>query len=116
MIALGALEDASSQPNSYMHNQLFHAKDRGCTKPGCDVPAYLSQVHHVRGWKATRRTDINELTLSCGPDNRLVEKRGFTTRKNIHGDTEWIPFITRINSSHPTRRRTRLTSESPGVP
>jgi hypothetical protein len=70
---------------------MLYAKDRGCTKPGCDAPAYHSQVHHVQGWTATHRTHINQLTLACGPDNRLVEKRGFTTRKNAHGDTEWIP-------------------------
>jgi hypothetical protein len=69
---------------------MLYAKDRGCTKPGCDAPAYHSQVHHVRGWKTTRRTHINELTLACGPDNRLAEK-GWTTRKNANGDTEWIP-------------------------
>jgi len=70
---------------------MLYAKGRGCTKPGCDAPAYHSQVHHVHGWKTTHRTHINELTLACGPDNRLVEKHGFTTRKNAHGDTEWIP-------------------------
>ena len=69
---------------------MLYAKDRGCTKPGCDAPAYHSQVHHVRGWTTTRRTDINDLTLACGPDNRLAEK-GWTTRKNAKGDTEWIP-------------------------
>jgi len=69
---------------------MLYAKDRGCTKPGCDAPAYHSQVHHVRGRATTRRTDINDLTLACGPDNRLVEK-GWTTRKNVRGDTEWIP-------------------------
>ncbi|MFV1503323.1 HNH endonuclease signature motif containing protein, partial [Mycobacterium kansasii] len=60
---------------------MLYARDRGCTKPGCDAPAYHSQVHHVQGWKATGRTDIDELTLACGVDNRLVEK-GWTTRKN----------------------------------
>jgi Domain of unknown function (DUF222) len=69
---------------------VLYARDRGCTKPGCDAPAYHSQVHHVRGWAATRRTDINDLALACGPDNRLAEK-GWTTRTNAHGDTEWIP-------------------------
>ncbi len=69
---------------------MLYAKDRGCTKPGCDAPAYHSQVHHVRGWAATRRTDINDLTLACGRDNRLVEK-GWTTRTNAHGDTQWLP-------------------------
>src|ERR1700757_521995 len=85
---------------------MLYAKDRGCTKPGCDVPAYHSQVHHVQGWKAIRRTHINELTLACGPDNRLVEKGGFAIRKDAHGDTEWIPpphldyGQPRINSFH----------------
>jgi len=69
---------------------MLYAKDRGCTRPGCDAPAYHSQVHHVRGWTTTRRTDITDLTLACGPDNRIAE-RGWTTRTNAKGDTEWIP-------------------------
>ncbi|VAZ76843.1 hypothetical protein LAUMK4_03226 [Mycobacterium persicum] len=28
---------------------VLYARDRGCTKPGCDAPAYHSQVHHVQG-------------------------------------------------------------------
>lgn len=69
---------------------VLYARDRGCTKPGCDAPAYHSQVHHVRGWAATHRTDIDDLTLACGTDNRLAEK-GWTTRTNARGETEWIP-------------------------
>ena len=69
---------------------MLHARDRGCTKPGCDAPGYHSQVHHVRGWAATRRTDIDDLALACGPDNRLAEN-GWTTRTNARGETEWIP-------------------------
>ncbi|CCK65684.1 HNH endonuclease signature motif containing protein [Mycobacterium canetti] len=69
---------------------MLFARDRGCTKPGCDAPAYHSQAHHVTGWTSTGRTDITDLTLACGPDNRLAEK-GWTTRKNTHGDTEWLP-------------------------
>jgi len=73
-----------------VHDRHSHAKDRGCTKPGCDAPGYWAQVHHVNGWADTHRTDINELTLACGPDNRLAESN-WTTRKNAKGDTEWIP-------------------------
>ena len=69
---------------------MLYGKERGCTMPGCDAPAYHSQVHHVTGWTKTGRTDIDDLTLACGPDNRLAEK-GWTTRKNAKGDTEWIP-------------------------
>ncbi len=69
---------------------MLFANDRGCTKPGCDAPAYHSQAHHVTGWTSTGRTDITELTLACGPDNRLAEK-GWTTHNNTHGHTEWLP-------------------------
>lgn len=69
---------------------MLHAKDAGCTRPGCDAPGYQSQAHHVSGWQSTRCTDISDLTLACGPDNRLAEN-GWTTRKNAKGDTEWIP-------------------------
>ncbi|EFD42815.1 hypothetical protein N066_00417 [Mycobacterium tuberculosis variant africanum MAL010111] len=69
---------------------MLYAKDRGCSRPGCDAPAYHSEVHHVTPWTTTHRTDINDLTLACGPDNRLVEK-GWKTRKNAKGDTEWLP-------------------------
>ena len=69
---------------------MLYGKERGCTKPGCDAPAYHSQVHHIRGWATTRRTDIDDLTLACGPDNRLAEQ-GWTTRTNTRGQTEWIP-------------------------
>ncbi len=69
---------------------MLFANDRGCTKPGCDAPAYHSQAHHVTAWTSTGRTDITELTLACGPDNRLAEK-GWTTHNNTHGHTEWLP-------------------------
>jgi len=69
---------------------VLHAKDRGCTAPGCDVPGYLSEVHHVTNWAATRRTDIDDLTFACPPHHKLLEK-GWTTRKRSDGSTEWIP-------------------------
>ena len=70
---------------------VLHALDRGCTRPGCTAPGYWCQVHHVDGWAADGETNINELTLACGPDNRLVEEGGWTTRKRKDGRTEWIP-------------------------
>jgi hypothetical protein len=69
---------------------MLHAKDRGCSMPGCDAPAYHTEVHHVSGWTTTHTTDITNLTLACGPHNRLAET-GWTTRTNAHGDTEWLP-------------------------
>ncbi len=97
---------------------MLYARDRGCTKPGCDAPAYHSQVHHVKGWQATRRTDIDDLTLACGPDNRLAEK-GWTTRTNARGETEWLPpphldrGQPRTNSFHHPERILRDADDEP---
>jgi len=69
---------------------VLYAKDRGCSAPGCDMPGYLCEVHHVEDWATTRCTDINQLTFACGPHHRLLDK-GWATRKRASGDTEWIP-------------------------
>src|SRR5271166_4795025 len=69
---------------------VLYAKDRGCTAPGCTVPGYYTEVHHVTPWAKTHTTDINDLALGCGGHHPLAEQ-GWTTRKNQHGDTEWIP-------------------------
>jgi uncharacterized protein DUF222 len=70
---------------------VLYAKDRGCTRPGCDVPGYWSEVHHVEEWATTHCTDVNTLTLACGSDHPLVEPGGWVTRKNSRGETEWVP-------------------------
>lgn len=69
---------------------VLYARDRGCSAPGCDVPGYLSEVHHVTPYAQCRSTDVNDLTFACGGHHRLVEK-GWTTRANHHGVTEWKP-------------------------
>ena len=108
---------------------VLHALDRGCTRPGCTAPGYWSQVHHVDGWAAAKgETDINKLTLACGPDNRLIEESGWTTRKRKDGRTEWIPpphldtGQSRVNDYHhpekylnPTTNRMRMTIRTEGL-
>ncbi len=69
---------------------VLYAKDRGCTAPGCDVPGYFTEVHHVTPWAKTHTTDINDLALACGTQHKIAEQ-GWTTRKNQRGDTEWLP-------------------------
>ncbi|BBZ73052.1 HNH endonuclease signature motif containing protein [Mycobacterium paraseoulense] len=70
---------------------VLYAKDRGCTAPGCTVPGYLCEVHHVTDYAQSRRTDITGLTFACGPHHRMLKPDGWTTRKDANGDTEWIP-------------------------
>src|SRR6202789_4361687 len=69
---------------------VLHAKDRGCTFPGCTVPGYLCEVHHNNPYATNPVTNINHLSFACGPNHKLADQ-GWTTRKNARGDTEWIP-------------------------
>ncbi|BBZ44938.1 HNH endonuclease signature motif containing protein [Mycobacterium parmense] len=69
---------------------VLYAKDRGCTHPGCDVPGYWSEVHHIEEWAAGGRTDADNLTFACAPIHKLVG-RGWQTRKLPNGRTGWIP-------------------------
>jgi hypothetical protein len=69
---------------------VLYAKDRGCTHPGCDVPGYWCEVHHVDEWAAGGRTDADKLTFACKPNHRLIDS-GWRTSKLVNGRTEWIP-------------------------
>jgi Domain of unknown function (DUF222) len=69
---------------------VLHARDRGCTFPGCDVPGYLCEVHHDDPYALHPITDVNTLALTCHPNHALAEQ-GWNTRKNAHGQTQWIP-------------------------
>ncbi|MFN8088076.1 MAG: HNH endonuclease signature motif containing protein [Mycobacterium sp.] len=69
---------------------VLHAKDRGCTHPGCDMPGYLCEVHHVDDWAQGGPTDIDNLTFACAPHHKLLGK-GWRTTKLTNGRTQWIP-------------------------
>ena len=66
------------------------SRDGGCTFPGCPVPGYGSQVHHVNGWATNNgHTNVDEMVLACGADNRMAEE-GWTVHIR-NGVAEWIP-------------------------
>ncbi|BBZ14619.1 13E12 repeat family protein [Mycobacterium branderi] len=69
---------------------VLYAKDRGCSFPNCPVPGYHCEAHHCTPYAQCHTTDVNDLTLGCGGHHPIAED-GWTTRKNTHGDTEWIP-------------------------
>ncbi|MDT5065122.1 MAG: hypothetical protein QOJ95_2488 [Mycobacterium sp.] len=97
---------------------MLIARDGGCSKPCCTVGAYGTQVHHaVKDWAAGGNTNVDEMTLACGGDNRLVKVGGYTTRINTRGECEWIPppqldtGQARINYYHRPERLLRPPNE-----
>ncbi|CAJ1584553.1 HNH endonuclease signature motif containing protein [[Mycobacterium] wendilense] len=70
---------------------VLHARDRGCTRPGCTVGGYHTQVHHLTEWVRGGATDINNLALTCPADNRMATEQHWTTQLDNSGRVEWIP-------------------------
>ncbi len=75
---------------------MLIGREGGCTKPCCTVGAYGSQVHHVaRDWGDGGQTNVDELGLACGPDNRMVDR-------TVAGPPASTPAA-RSNGPHPHR-------------
>ncbi|MEB3033185.1 HNH endonuclease signature motif containing protein [[Mycobacterium] nativiensis] len=70
---------------------VLYAKERGCSHPGCPIPGYLCEVHHDTNYANTHQTDIDGLTLRCGPHHQLITTGGWRTRKSHNGTTETLP-------------------------
>jgi hypothetical protein len=103
---------------------MLIGRDGGCTKPCCTVGAYGSQVHHaVADWVDGGNTNVDELGLACGPDNRLVNKDGgWTTTINDRHEVEWAPpphldtGQARINYYHRPERLLRPPDDPETLP
>jgi Domain of unknown function (DUF222) len=71
---------------------VLHAKDRGCTFPGCTLPGYLCEAHHaINDWTNGGLTNIDELTFACPAHHKLATNHGWTTTKIPFGHTQWTP-------------------------
>ncbi|CAA0127888.1 putative protein [Mycolicibacterium vanbaalenii] len=100
---------------------MLIARDGGCTKPGCIVGAYGCQVHHAAAdWAGGGNTNVDEMGLACGPDNRAVDADGgWRTEMNERCEVEWIPpppldtGQTRLNTYHRPERLLRPEEPSP---
>ncbi|MEC3915326.1 HNH endonuclease signature motif containing protein [Nocardia sp. CDC160] len=69
------------------------ARDRGCTHPGCDVPASMCAAHHVIDWAKGGPTDLNNLALVCDHHHALVND----------SDNGWQTVMLGKDSAHPGR-------------
>ena len=98
---------------------MLIAREGGCTKPGCTIGAYGCQVHHVTAdWVDGGNTNVDDLGLACGPDNRSVTDGGWATQMNDRCEVEWIPpepldtGQARVNTYHRPERLLRPTEDS----
>jgi len=97
---------------------MLIARDGGCTKPCCSVGAYGCQAHHAsQDWAQGGNTNVDDMTLACGTDNRSVDDGGWQTTINTRGECEWQPppdldhGQTRINYYHRPEALLRPTED-----
>ncbi|MGE5694322.1 MAG: HNH endonuclease signature motif containing protein [Candidatus Sericytochromatia bacterium] len=69
---------------------VLHARDGGCTAPGCDKPGYECEVMHLKAHARDGLTQPDNLALGCHTDHKLHDE-GWSTRLNADGIVEWLP-------------------------
>jgi len=53
-------------------------RDRHCTFPGCDIPAFWTQLHHVTHWADGGATDTRNAALLCTRHHTIVHRDRLT--------------------------------------
>ena len=101
LLCLTVFDDVTGQPLHFGRTRrcanpdqrlVLTYKHRGCTFPGCRVPASGCQAHHAKqDFAQGGRTDIGEMVPACGPHNRYVTEKGWKTVIHPDGTVEWIP-------------------------
>jgi hypothetical protein len=64
--------------------RALHARDRGCTFPGCHRKHYLD-AHHLEHWASGGETVPDNLTLLCTYHHRLLHEGGFRVEREADG-------------------------------
>lgn len=66
------------------------ARDGGCIIPGCDTPAWATEVHHVVPWWHGGATHTDNGVLLCWFHHRSIDSSGWRIRMN-DGTPEVMP-------------------------
>ncbi len=57
---------------SYAQTKALWLRDRHCTYPGCDVPPFWADSHHLRHWADGGASELSNAALLCGPHHDTV--------------------------------------------
>ncbi|MGM0928711.1 MAG: DUF222 domain-containing protein [Actinomycetota bacterium] len=86
-------------------------RDKGCAFPGCSMPAFWTEAHHIVPWWAGGRTDINNGVCLCILHHDLIEQGNWEI--NV---LEGIPWFTPPDYIDPDRRPLRNSYWQTHVP
>jgi hypothetical protein len=83
--------------------RALHARDRGCTFPGCHRKRYLDG-HHVQHWIDGGETTAGNLTLLCTYHHRLLHEGAFSIVKEADDALRFVTADGRTIPKHGYRR------------
>lgn len=58
--------------------KAVHLRDKGCTFPGCTMPASWTDLHHVIHWIFGGATDLSNAAALCRRHHVIVHRYGYT--------------------------------------
>jgi hypothetical protein len=61
-------------------SKAIAARDGGCIIPGCDVPAYWTELHHVIAYAHGGKTEVNNGVCLCYRHHHSIETSGWQIR------------------------------------
>ena len=59
---------------TYAQTKALWLRDGGCTYPGCDVPPFWCDGHHLVHWADGGASDLLNAALLCGPHHDMVHR------------------------------------------
>jgi len=62
-------------------------RDKGCTFPGCSIPASWTEAHHVIHWSRGGLSDLNNYALLCGRHHTVVHDKDLMATVHATGVT-----------------------------
>jgi len=88
----GQVLDAGRAERLFTEEQrkILYARDRGCTAPGCTIPADGCEAHHVQWWSRGGPTSIDNGALAC-PFHHHLAHEGDWEIQMINHVPYWIP-------------------------
>ncbi len=90
------------------------ARDKGCSRPGCTMPAAWTECHHVTFWENNGLTNVRDGALVCTYDHHLLHE-GLWKILMKQGIPYWLA-PPEIDPSRTPRRNTYFNPPRPGAP
>lgn len=89
--------------------KALHARDRGCTFPGCTIPGPWTEAHHVTFWEHGGGTGIGNGALLCSFHHHLIHEGNW--QETMQSGIPWFRPPAYVD---PERRLLRNTYFHPG--